>query len=142
MPSGSVSWLVDHCNPPAFPRLPPQWPLGDGSPLTVARQRRIRTGFPSSVSYSVVRTIMRGLLITFGDARLVEGRHLVERADRGLEERQGEHGARAFAEPEVEIQQRPQAQSAQQCPMPQLLGAMGCDQVTARARRDLHRDQR
>src|SRR2546428_13274027 len=109
MPSGSVSWLVDHCNPPAFPRLPPQWPLGEDSPLTVARQRRIRTGFPSSVSYSVVRTIMRGLLITFGDARLVEGRHLVERADRGLEERQGRPRARAVAEPEGGSPPQPRA---------------------------------
>src|ERR1700737_4022297 len=68
----------------------PQWPLDEGSPLTVARQRRIRTGFPSSVSYSVVRTIMRGLFITFGDACLVERGHLVERADGGLEQRQCE----------------------------------------------------
>src|SRR5467141_195310 len=71
--------------PVAFPRRTPQWPLACRAPLTVARQRRIRTGFPSSVSYSVVRTIMRGLLVTLGDARLVEGRHFVEGADRGLE---------------------------------------------------------
>src|SRR4029077_15384737 len=33
--------------PPAFPRLSPQWRLSDGgSPLTVARQLRFRTGFP------------------------------------------------------------------------------------------------
>src|SRR5438309_8832884 len=113
MPSGSVSWLVDHCNPPAFPRLPPQWPLGDGSPLTVARQRRIRTGFPSSVSYSVVRTIMRGLLVTLGDACLVEGRHFVEGADRGLEQRQREHSARALTQPQVEVEKRLQAEAAQ-----------------------------
>src|SRR5438132_13540415 len=104
MPSGSVSWLVDHCNPPAFPRLPPQWPLGDGSPLTVARQRRIRTGFPSSVSYSVVRTIMRGLLVALGDARLVEGRHFVEGADRGLDQRHREHSASALAQQMNELE--------------------------------------
>src|SRR4029077_4261937 len=98
-PSRSVSWLVDHCTPPAFPRLLPQWPLGDGSPLTVARQRRIRTGFPSSVSYSVVRTIMRGLFAPLGNARLVEGGHLVEDPDRGLEQRKRKHGAGAFAQP-------------------------------------------
>src|SRR4029077_17240435 len=105
MPSRSVSWLVDHCTPPAFPRLLPQWPPGDGSPLTVARQRRIRTGFPSSVSYSVVRTIMRGRFVPLRDPRLVEGGHLVEDADRGFEQRKCKHGTGTFAEPEVEVQQ-------------------------------------
>src|SRR2546426_1868005 len=132
MPSGSVSWLVDHCNPPASPRLPPQWPLGDGSPLTVARQRRIRTGFPSSVSYSVVRTIMRGLLVAFGDAGLVERGHLVERPDRSLEQREGEHRAGALAKPQIELQQRLQAQAAQEGPLPKLLCSMRRDHVATR----------
>src|SRR6266849_9215769 len=110
MPSGSVSWLAHPCISPAFPRRSPQWPLDDGSPLTVARQRRIRTGFPSSVSYSVVRTIMRGLFVPLGNARLVEGGHLVEDADGSLKQRKCKHGAGALAEAEVELEQRPQAQ--------------------------------
>ena len=85
MPDGSVSWLVDHCIPAAFPKLSPQWPLADRSPLTVARQRRIRTGFPSSVSYSVVRLIMRGLLGPIRHAGLFERGHVVEDPDRGIE---------------------------------------------------------
>src|SRR5437879_11397502 len=142
MPSGSVSWLVDHCNPPAFPRLPPQWPLGDGSPLTVARQRRIRTGFPSSVSYSVVRTIMRGLLVALGDARLVEGRHLVEGADGGLEQRQGKHRARALAQPEVEVEQRRQAEAPQHGAMSELLRAVPGDHVARDCRNDARDHER
>ena len=98
MPSGSVSWLVDPCISPAFPRRSPQWPLDESSPLTVARQRRIRTGFLSSVSYSVVRSIMRGLLVAFGDTGFIERRHLVEDADCGLEQRESEDGTSALAE--------------------------------------------
>ena len=87
MPNGPVSWLVDHRIPAAFPRLSPQWPLAARSPLTVARQRRIYTGFPSSVSYSVVRLIMRGLLRPIRHSGLVEGGHVVEDPYRRIQER-------------------------------------------------------
>src|SRR5262249_2361609 len=46
MPLGSVSWLADlRCWLPSQGRTP-QWLIASRSPLTVARQRRIRTGFP------------------------------------------------------------------------------------------------
>ena len=103
MPNGSVSWLVDHRIPAAFPRLSPQWPLAGCSPLTVARQRRIYTGFPSSVSYSVVRLIMRGLLRPIRYAGFVERGHVVEDPDGGIEQWKGQDGTGSFAQPQVEI---------------------------------------
>ena len=105
MPDGSVSWLVDHCIPAAFPKLSPQWPLAGRSPLTVARQRRFLTGFPSSVSYSVVRLIMRGLLRPIRHARFIEGGHVVEDPDCGIQQRKGQHSAGPLAESQVEVEQ-------------------------------------
>src|ERR1700680_4874641 len=99
MPNSSVSCLVDRRVPAAFPRLSPQWPLAGRSPLTVARQRRIRTGFPSSVSYSVVRLIMRGLWWTIRNAGLAERGHVVEGADRSIQQGEREHGASSLTEP-------------------------------------------
>src|SRR2546425_13174760 len=42
-----VSWLADRRPSPPSRGVSPQWRLSDGgSPLTVARQLRFRTGFP------------------------------------------------------------------------------------------------
>jgi hypothetical protein len=105
MPNGSVSWLVDHRIPAAFPRLSPQWPLAGHSPLTVARQRRIHTGFPSSVSYSVVRPIMRGRLLPIRYAGLVERGHVVEDPDRGIQQRERQHGTGSLTQSQVEVKE-------------------------------------
>jgi hypothetical protein len=105
MPNGSVSWLVDHRIPAAFPKLSPQWPLAGRSPLTVARQRRIHTGFPSSVSYSVVRLIMRGLLLPIRHSGLVERGHVVEDPNRRIQQRKREHSARSLAKSQVEVEE-------------------------------------
>src|SRR3977135_77342 len=105
MPSRSVSWLVDHRIPAAFPRLTPQWPPAGCSPLTVARQRRIHTGFLSSVSYSVVRSIMRGVSLPIGPPGLIKSRHLVEGPDGGIEQRQREQSAGSLTQPQVEVEQ-------------------------------------
>ncbi len=56
---------------------------------------------------------MRGLFVPLGNARLVEGGHLIENADRSLEQRQCEHCAGALAQPEVELQQRSQSEAPQ-----------------------------
>ena len=75
-------------------------------------------GFPSSVSYSVVRTIMRGLLVAFRNAGFVERGHVVECADGRLEQRECEHRTGSFTKAEVELQERAQAQAAEQRPVP------------------------
>src|SRR5215467_6749152 len=102
MPTPQVSWLVDRRL-----RLPsqggsPQWPLAGCSPLTVARQRRIFTGFPDAGELFGCGTHYAALR----DPGLAERRHLVEERDRRADDRQRERGARAFAEPQVEVEQR------------------------------------
>src|SRR5712691_11209317 len=107
MPNGPVSWLVDHSSRlPSQGSCPPQWPLAGRSPLSVARQRRIRTGFLSSVSYSVVRSIMRGVRFPIGHPSLVESGHVVEGSNRGIQQRERQDGSGSLAQAQVEVEQR------------------------------------
>jgi hypothetical protein len=53
---------------------------------------------------------------------------------RRANQRHGQRSARAFAEPHLQIEQRPQADQFQQRPMPRLAGPMGGQQVITNAR--------
>src|SRR5690348_3106001 len=108
-----------------LPKASPQWPPARCSPLTVARQRRILTGFPaSSELFGCVDHY--GAL---GNAGLAEGRHLVEQPDRGADQRQRERGAGAFAEAQVEVEERVEPEALQYGAVAQLLGTVRGDQV-------------
>ena len=88
---------------------------------------------------AVVALVSRGRV---ADAGRLEGRHLGEDRERGVDERHRQRGAGPLAEAQVEIEQRLRAERLQHQAVPGLDRAVRGDQVAGRVRRDAHGRQR
>ena len=71
------------------------------------------------------------------DAGRVERGHVTQRGRGGLHQGQREDGARALTEPQVEVDQRAQAESPQGVPVPRLRGPVTGDVAGTEAERFL-----
>ena len=72
------------------------------------RLPRIRELFDCAVHYGLSLRGMRrrvGRLLTLRNARLIEGRHVVEDANSSLDKEQREHRAGAFSQAKVQVEQ-------------------------------------
>ena len=98
--------------PPAAAPIPAPTSGYNGAPRAMSRPSSA-TRRPTGIRVRNATAASAALAAGIGHAGGGEGRHLDEDRPRGAQERQREHGAGALAEPQLEIEQRPESERLQ-----------------------------